>query len=325
MSYGVALLDVARSAMAIADIGSDLGIEIVSQFVFHRYVELIGRTRMRQMRRVATIDYPQPLTAGSAVVTLGSNEVQGTGTAWTRQQVGWWFRFATNWYQVSDVDPVGQVLYLQSAYAESTVSNPTSSYYLVSRYLKLEKDTRWIGEVVHPRLFRRLLPRTLDWLDTRHPSRIVVGAIPTFWAEGPHYKGNTPPDLDERKQIEIYPSSTQPEMFQYSYWAVPSRMDPTDTLPPEIDVYALREGALIDIYRRTALQLARRGQEASLGSLITSQQMLWERMIQGLQMADKGQEDDDVLLWTTYESGMESDISSEYDRYSSSLGLITVM
>ena len=55
--------------------------------------------------------------------------------------------------------------------------------------------------------------------------------------------------LEGQKLIEVYPPSSIDETYNYEYWSVPATLGFSDSLPPEIDEYVLREGVLVDVYR----------------------------------------------------------------------------
>lgn len=319
--------DVCAYTRSVVASASDLSIPLLLNFYNRRYTELAARTHMRHLRRYGELNYPTPVTAGTVVATQGSNQVVGTGTGWTSGIIGWFFRLATNWYQINDIITQTQTLVLNSPFNE----NPSSfqTYTILQRYLPLAKNARWVGQIVHPRLFRRLAAKTLNWLDAKEPSRSVIAAFPTVWAEGPSYKGDYPGTDDRRKTVEIYPPSPQAEFFPYVYWEYPEKPELGDSLPPEIDGYMVAEGMKIDIYEYRAQQaLQGSTPDVARAELFmkyqTLQMAVWEKKLQQAVTADMISADEDVELWSDYEDCTVSDINPEYDNWVSRMGIVTV-
>jgi len=330
--------DVARKAIANTAASSSMGLPLVLSWVEQRYREVSNRTHLRSLRNEGELVYPAPIiSVGTVAVTTGSNKVVGTSTSFTRGLIGWYFRFNTNWYLINDVQ--GQTLYLNSPYVESTAS--LAGYYIVQRFTPTAPNVQWIGVVTHPRLFRRLLERTMNWLDHREAARILVAAFPTVWAEGPAYHGtlfttgnagsgvtNTLVS-DRRKTLEIYPYSTQQELFRYTWWEVlpPVRLE--TLLPPEVDPYMLYEGVKADIYEyRREMALAKTPPDAQSAMVyqraMEQAQGRWEQVLQQLVVKDMLALDEDVELWSDFGDSSSTDIDSQYDNMISRLGLITV-
>lgn len=317
--------DVAQSVIASIDSPLDLGVSLVADYINFRYAELAGKIKFRHLRQVSNLYAPAPVTTGTVTCTLGSNLIVGSGTAFDRSMIGWQFRAFTNWYTVVDVQPPNLVL--DVPYAEPT--NSSVSFYLVQRYLPLDRRVRHVGEVVHPRLFRRLLPKTLDWLDTHRPSRLLVAALPTEWAEGPSYRGDNPETLYYTKTIEVYPVSTQVELFKYVWWEIPHRLRIDDPLAPEIDANVLADGALVSIYqhfKNKALMQAVPDTVAAAqwGNYEARQRTIWDGKIEAAVIADKMSIDADVELFNGYRNALESDLPDSELRAAGMLSLITV-
>lgn len=321
--------DTVRQTIANSAGTTGLGIPLVLQWVERRYRELADRLHLRHLRNEGEIVYPAPVTTGTVAVVNGSKLVIGTGTTWTNQNIGWYFRFNTNWYHIDDVQPTGagQNIILHSPYTENT-SN-VQGYQLVQRFLPVDGNCRWVEGITHPRLFRRLLERTMNWLDAREPARILVAAFPTVWAEGPSYHGDYAGQDSRRKTVEIYPYSTQQEFFRYLWWEVLPPVQLTDTLPPEIDPYMLMEGAKADVYEYRLNQMMQNpGDGSSMAQVWLSMRDkalgIWEQKVMQAVVTDMIALDEDVELWTGSDTAELSDIDSEYDNYISRLGIITV-
>lgn len=335
------LKQVARMAIADTAATSDMGLPLVFQWVEQRYREVTNRTHLRILRHQGEINYPAPIIGvGTVSPTFGSNQVPGTNTHFNRGLIGWYFRFNLNWYRIDDVQ--GQTLILHSPFVE-TLEGALAGYYIVQRFLPLDRNVQWVGTIAHPRLFRVLLERTMNWLDSREASRILVAAFPTVWAEGPDYRGDyTNTGLagqvssieqslapDWRKTVEIYPYSAQQEFFTYIWWETlpPQTLD--SLLPTEIDSYMLYEGVQVNLYEyrmNKALQATPPQPEIAQVYLkmLIAQRIRWDQVLQQLVVKDKINMDEDVELWSQYDMAQLSDIDSAYDNYISRLGIITV-
>jgi hypothetical protein len=120
-----------------------------------------------------------------------------------------------------------------------------------------------------------------------------VGAFPWLWTEAPRFIGSLDisPVLGSsgQKFIEVYPPSNVPETYGYVYWNVPQSFAVTDSLPPEIDEWVLREGVLVDVYRYKGEQWAAKANPdmaAFYANKESRQITLWERAIAQAVMTD---------------------------------------
>lgn len=317
----VSVEDVARSVLASVDAPTQVGLGLIQQFVKERYIELVGRVKFRQLRKTFNLYYNAPLVSGTVNVTSGSTTWVGTGTAFTEAHIGWQVRAQYNWYTIQQVTAATQTLVMDVPYAE--VSNTAATYFAVQRYIPLDPTVRWIGQVRHPRRLKRLLPRSLNWLDSREPARLMVGPFPRYWAEGPTYNGeNMAIGADQRKQIETYPPSTQAEIYTTTAWTVSEKLSLQDYFPPAIDAYVLREGVLIDMYRHLASKAAHaippdEKLMQTYANLEARQRTIWDQKIQMAILADRAGDDwdQDVETWSMSEDEMEDrDIATAYDQ-----------
>ena len=148
------------------------------------------------------------------------------------------------WYEVDAV--VGDLsLTLGTEFSETTQA-AGSSYKLVKRYNLLSSNSRWLGQFVHPRLGVNLgEPVSQQELDSIDPRRTLVGSLPAYVSViGTTKTGNT--DSVGTLLVELYPYSTYAELIKYVYWDKPSTFGITDTIPPQIDPYILKDGMYID-------------------------------------------------------------------------------
>lgn len=308
----VKLGDIARSVLAA--VASDAGLELAGRWLNERYVEFCARTRLHQLRSVGQVYVPAPLTAGTVNATLGSNQVVGTSTAFTNAHVNCFFRYSVVWYRIIAVNATTQTLTLDSLVGEDT--NTAATYFVVHRYIPLDANTRWVGEVIHQRRRRKLVNMPWHRFQTTYPSRQLVGAYPWAYTEAPHNDGVNPTDPTRRKYIEVYPPSSIEEVYTYTSWAIPDKLELEDYLPPEVDGYVLREGGLIDHYRYQAEMAIQGGKVDVAGyyaNMAARQMTIWEDKIQQSILADSAGRQDVSLEWAAYGlatdgSDMDTDI-----------------
>jgi hypothetical protein len=295
--------DVARSVLAAID--SDAGVELAAKWISERYAEMVGKVRFRHLRRTFSLFVPANYTAGTVTVTTGSKTVTGVGTAWDQTFVDRYFRFSIVWYRIAAVDPNSQTLTLENPVSESTVTlvppPPNATYFIVQRYLTMPPDIRWVGEVTHPRLRCRLRNVSMSDLTYLAPSRQRVGPYPSYWAEGVNSR-------EGFKQIEVYPPSNLPETYDVYGWPIPPPQELRDVVPPEIDSFVLREGALADLYRYNASRAMNKEppdiQAAEAwDKRFVDQLQIWDGKIKEAAETDRGADDVSVVVYPYDDDG----------------------
>jgi hypothetical protein len=341
--------DIALRLIQTTAADTDIGLPTAAIWVERRLRELSDRTHLRFLRNIAEVTYPSPLFdeqqgyggQGTVSVTFGSQEVVGTGTVFTNQLIGWYGRFQNNWYRINDVQESTQTLILESQYCETNGTSSPVGFTILQRYLPLRQNVRWIGSMVHERMFHMLRERTQQWFDARYPARLLVASFPVAWAEGPAYHGDYPGSAsstfdggifggdDRRKTIETYPPSSQQEVFKYFYWETLPRMELTSIIPPEVDPFMLYEGAKIDLYEyRTNKALMASTPQAEVAQMYQKMGMtamkVWEEALSLAVTTDTIQLSEDVELWSGFDEVTDEDINPEWDNYVSRFGIITV-
>jgi len=285
--------DVARLAVAAVDL--NVSFLFVCDFVKQRYTELVSRTKLKQLRTEINVFVPAPYTTGTLAVTQGSATAVGTGTAFGPQHVGWQVRVQYNWYTVVEVS--GQTLTLEAPYADDT--NAAGGFILLQRFIPLDPSVRWVSGIRHPRRFRSLLQRSLEWIDVRFARRLMVGPFPRYWCEAARNVGLSALAANRGKLLQIYPPSNIPETYVVLAWVVPEDLGPKSELPPEVDSYILREGAIVDIYRMKANEAAaavppNRELAELYSNLEARQRTIWENHIARAIAADRGSDDGEI-------------------------------
>ena len=282
----------------IAATASDAGVQLAVNWLNQRYAELVSRSRMRQNRRYGALYAPIPVTALTVNATAGSSNITfsaiptdpTTGAQISLQ--GWHLRTNVTWYWIT-AHTIGQTTAtLQSAFTDATGTALSAT--AVKRFLPItDASARWISSVVHARRRKRLRFKPWETFNGLYPGRTVVGAFPWTWTEAPRFIGSL--DISAilgtagQKFIEVYPPSNVIETYNYVYWNIPQTFAVTDTLPPEIDEYVLREGVLVDVYRYKANQWADKGNAVMADHFMKrelAQMAIWEGAIQKAQVTD---------------------------------------
>lgn len=170
---------------------------------------------------------PQATTLGQVTTTLGSDIVQGTGTAWTEALIGQQFRIGYNnpIYTITDVDPGAQTLELELPWGSPST---TSGYFIVQNYFNLGPNIKYLKTMVNMQLgYKFYLHATQDTLNTMDP-----------WRQNqnfPYISAGMPAAPDGSYLQELYPASWIQQAFPFmAYVQPPNLVNDNDNLPPAI-------------------------------------------------------------------------------------------
>ena len=170
----------------------------------------------------------QQVIGGTANVTLGSNQVQGTGTSWDASLVGRCFRIGYNtpMYQVTQVDATNQVLTLEMPWGGTNYTGTgyviTQNYYVVGANIKYIHTCR--NMLMAWRLQLGYNQQTLDAVD---PWRIC-----TFM---PAALAQMPPDPNGAYQVELWPVPAVIQALPFvAVVQPPNLVNDSDSLPAYI-------------------------------------------------------------------------------------------
>lgn len=282
--------NVARAALG--DLAVDDGNVLrARRWVTDRYREFANR-RLKQRRKVGTVDIPASITTGTVTVAAGTNTVDGDAdaiAAWASQDlIGRYFQTLVSWYRISGCD--GDTLQLDGLYNEAAVA--AGGYRIVARTVALP-NVQFLGTLVHARRRRPLQDAKARHLDTFQPNR-------QYSTGGPWFFNEVGVDAAGSRLIEIYPYSRTVEQISYVYWErVPDLFGLTDVLPDVVDIQALKEGVLVDVMRYKMAVAADSGQ-AEMATFWRNeyrmQETKWKDAIQRLVKADGGVDDLALLL-----------------------------
>jgi hypothetical protein len=121
--------------------------------------------------------YP-PYDTGTATVTNGSITITGSGTNWTAELIGRFFRCNTqsSFYRITAVDSNAQTLTLELPY---NGSNITADYIIFQHQYPKPTDAKNVLSVRYQYLFPNVSKTFIDQLD---PDCISTGQ-PTYWLD----------------------------------------------------------------------------------------------------------------------------------------------
>jgi len=285
--------EVARDLLA--SVNTDAGFLKAIKWIDYRYKQLCSRVRFRHLREIGEYQIPAYVSTGVVASTRGATGIVGTSTTWatapatTSVAANWYFRDQSAWYSVSSwTDDTNFTL--ATAYSEDGGSS--RSYSLVQRYHSLNTNARWLGDFVFTRLRTTLDVVNLGEMDREAPGRVQAGTYPIMVSQmGTDTSGDV--------QVEFYPYSRKSEIVHYVYWAMPSTLSITTTIPTQIDPGVLLRGAKIDLYEYLMSKAALAGNidaAALFRNQMNTLETRWERVIQEAKRADRGIDDTSFIL-----------------------------
>lgn len=142
---------------------------------------------------------------------------------------------------------------------------------------------------------RDIIRVILEELDERFPTR--TDASGSSSTTGPYVYADIGLKSDGTvRQIEIYPAPQKiaGEKLVFNYYKKPTALSVTSNIPYGIDRYALREGALIDLYRYEQAKAIREGildAAASWANALKEQEAKWLSTMSEIYKADLGSND----------------------------------
>jgi hypothetical protein len=284
--------EVVKDIQSIAPI--DVSPMALAKWIDNRYKEIVSRVRFKHLRKTGELVLPALIDDGSVTITRGSTSLTGDGSTWetdigSGDQTHYYFRGSNAWYKIASVDGE-EAITLASAFAEDSISG--ASYKIVKRTHALASDARWLGAFVIPRLAYRLNFVTREEFDISYPGRRISG-VPLMVAceDGVDSNGYT--------QIEIYPPPSQTELVRYAYWSLPTSLTMGSTIPQVIDAYVIKEGAMIDVYRKAKFVEVEKGNVDAAGLYSNSeakQRTIFDKYIKDAIRTQQGNDDLSFIL-----------------------------
>lgn len=183
------------------------------------------RTWYGMFTRGQIVTTPQVI-GGSANVTLGSNQVQGTGTSWSPSMVGMCFRvgYNTPLYQVRAVDPFNQILTLEMPWGGTSYVG--SGYILSQNFYVLGPNIKYVHTCRNLLMAWRLQlgfnQQTLDAVDPWRINTFMPAAL-----------AQMPPDPNGGYQVEMWPTPAVQQALPFiAVVQPPNLVNDYDSLPP---------------------------------------------------------------------------------------------
>jgi len=279
----------------IGSLALDEGYLLAVRWIDNRYKQLVSRVRFKHLRKIGEIQIPATYDTGTITTTRDSTAVVGVGSAWNTTpgngtQEYWSLKPSSAWYKIASITDDTNLV-LATNFSEDAVA--AGSYKLTKRYHPLDTTARWLGDFVLTRL-RLLLgpPIPLEQLDREAPGRILTSQYPTTVAQ-------IGVDSNGYVMVEFYPYSANSEIIHYVYWDLPTELAISSTIPPQIDPYILKEGALIDAYRYMKSKARMKGDHEGANSWRNdefAQATVYERRIKEAVRTDQGSDDRTFIL-----------------------------
>lgn len=300
---------VARTVQAA--ISSEAGYLLIAQWISDRYAQVAAKARFRHLRRIGAFTAPAVINTGTVSITTGTRTVTGNTAAiatWSPDIVGRHFRAANAWYEIASFNG-DDTITLKTAYSEDTVSAGT--YTIAARYIILDPIARWISDtMIVGRTGRIVMRTTTEQMDTSFGRRLLESSNwPNAWSE---IGSRANSDGKFGKLIEFYPALTDTEIIYYTYWEIPATLALKDELPPGVDAYALKEGALVDAMRRKSAIAADANQveiAAYWRNEYRAQETRWARIMLEIIASDRGQDDATFILSGIGRASFSGDIT----------------
>jgi hypothetical protein len=266
----------------------------IAKWLDNRYQELVSKSQFKHLRKVGELYMSAVVDDGTIDATRGSTSITGTDTTWATSpgvasHTQWFFRTRTAWYKIASVTN-DTTLTLSTEFAEDDVDD--GSYNIVRRYYSLESDARWLGVFVFPRLRYKIRTISSAELDISQPGRILAEGYPLYVTQ----RGV---DSSNYLEVEFYPTPSNTELVRYVYWSLPSNLEILSTIPPQIDAYTLKEGAIIDLYRYLKVRSLEEGQIEAAGVYANEeakQRTIWKKAIQDAVRTSRGVDDAQFII-----------------------------
>jgi len=173
---------------------------------------------------------------GTVSVTQGSKAVVGTGTGWTSDLVGRYFRVSSE-YTYYEIESVTDATNLTLKYAYGADTKSGKSYTIFQHIYSMPSDVREIAEFSYNWYMRQ---KDQYYLNRYDPWRFGTGT-PEWWS----YRGK---DANGNLLIEFYPVPLENYPLTYKYYKkVPDLSADTDTPLCRSDL--LEQVALCDCYK----------------------------------------------------------------------------
>lgn len=194
----------------------DAPVPLVQSWLNNAYRRIVDSRLWYGLMVRGQVTVPQVYTTGTATFTLGSQTVQGIGTAWTAAMVGRQIRtgFSTGWYNISAVDATNQVITVDLPWGNAT---STAGYQIVQTWVSLGPNIKLVLDMVNQRQGWRLgvnIPQqAINQWDTWRTT--------TGWTQ---MLCNKEPNAAGWPMYELWPAPTFQQTFPFLAYTQPQDM-----------------------------------------------------------------------------------------------------
>jgi len=278
----------------LSSIATDVGGIACAKWIDNRYKEMVSKVRFRHLRKVGELALPAIIDTGTVTTTRASTAVAGASTTFeTDMSAGaqeyYYFKVQSAWNKIASVTDETNLV-LSTGFGEAAAA--AASYVIVKRHHPLASDARWVGDFYFTRLRKQLTEVPLEAIGIQAPGRSLTGNIP-------HLVAQVGVDSNGYPMYEIYPPPLLSEVVHYIYWALPTSLSLSTSIPLVIDPYTLKEGVLVDLYRYLkATELKKGNIEAAAvyRNDERAQGTIWKRAIQDAKRTSRGSDDLTFIL-----------------------------
>ena len=197
---------------------------LVEEWVRNAYRRIIDRRNWYGLMVKGQCVVPNVYTRGNVALTIGSQSVPGTGTAWTANMVGMQFRsgFMTPFSTITAVDTVGQVITLDLPWGGPTTGS--AGYSIFQNIVSLGNNIKRVFQMVNQRQGYALLLNTpQDILNIYDTWRTYTG-----WT---YMLANYAPSPTGAPQYELYPIPTFQQAFPFLAFIQPPDLSTDNSYP----------------------------------------------------------------------------------------------
>lgn len=177
---------------------------------------------------------------GSVAVTLGSNQIPGTGTSWTPAVIGQQFRIGYNTppYNILQVDTFNQILTIEMPWGGPNLS--TAGYFIAQYFYSPGANIKYMHTarnlIMAWRLQLGFNQQTLDSVDPWRQTTFSPAAL-----------AQMPPDQNGAYQVELWPVPSIVQALPFiAVVQPPNLVDDGDSLPPYIRTDIVTKFAIAD-------------------------------------------------------------------------------
>ena len=182
----------------------------------NRYRQIINKRQWYALKVRGNINIPTITTQGTCTVTNGSNVVQGIGTNWTNNLIGFQFRagFTFPWATINSVNALAQTMVIDTPFGGNTI---TGGFQIQSVYITLGANVTYLLNAVNQQQgWSMEVNVPVETINTWDPWRQSLG-----WST---ILATRPPTPNGVFQVEVWPTPYQAQVFPFEAYTQPADM-----------------------------------------------------------------------------------------------------